>query len=296
MPRRARHLYKSGMAIPYVGQRMTREEFSDYLGSLKFTSFVPKFVTLHHTAAPTLAQRPVGFTNQHLLNLKHYYENTMGWSGAPHVFVDDQGDGIIVFQKMDRRGVHAASFNKNSWGVEMLGYYDFEAFDIGRGAKVRENSMHALAIMCDRLGVAADTIKFHRDDPQTSKTCPGRKVTKSYVVGAVGELLRKPDDGAEDFSDDWEIEMPSGSRWTNTRISNGRVTVRARDFLTALVPGSAPGMTSTKQVSWTFDGQTRLMPLAELDEDTSAWVAVRDVAKAADLKLSVQGFLVRLSR
>lgn len=283
------------MAIPYVGQRMTREQFADHLSGLKFTTFVPRFVTLHHTAAPSLAQRPNGFSNQHLLNLKHYYENTMGWSGAPHVFIDDVGDGIIVFQRMDRRGVHAASFNKNSWGVEMLGYYDVEAFDHGRGARVRDNSMHALAIMCERLGVEADTLKFHRDDPKTAKTCPGKKVTKQYVVSAVEKLMERPGDGAADFSDDWTVVLPGGEVWTNTHIVGGRVTVKARDFITAIAPDSGLGLTPTKQVSWKRGTETKLLPLAELDEAGSAWVAVRDVAKAAGFKLEVSGFRVVLS-
>ena len=104
--------------IPYVGNRMTIAELKTYLESLSFTSFKPQFVVVHHTASPNLSQRPNGFTDQHLINLKYYYEHVMNWNGAPHFFIDDKG--IIVFQALNKPGVHAKSYNSNSLGIEML--------------------------------------------------------------------------------------------------------------------------------------------------------------------------------
>ena len=112
------------MAIPFVGKRFTPDELAAYLTQVQFSSFTPRFVTLHHTGAPNLAQRPNGFSAQHLQNLLHYYQNELGWRGAPHLFIDDRPQPIIVFQRLDRRGVHAVSFNKNPWGIDMLGNYD----------------------------------------------------------------------------------------------------------------------------------------------------------------------------
>jgi hypothetical protein len=272
--------------IPYIGKRMTREEFRSYLKSLTFGSFKPRFVTLHHTGQPNLANRPNGLSNQHLLNLKHYYENTMDWNGAPHVFVDDQGDGIILFQRMDRRGVHAVSFNRNSWGVEMLGYYDRESFDTGRGAKVRDNSMAALAIMCEALGVEADTIKFHRDDPKTTKTCPGLKVTKADVVSRVAALMNTsvPEDTTED--NDFVIVLPDGKTFENTRLKDGRLMVRARDFLMAIDPNGTL-VVRGRVLTWGTGNIKPQIQIAEIDEKGAGWVFVRDVAVAKGLKITV---------
>jgi hypothetical protein len=177
------------MPIPFIGKRFTPQEFVQYLAGTNFTSFKPTSVTLHHTASPSLAMRPKGLSDQHLQNLLDYYQNQMGWSGGPHLFIDDKPNGIIVFQRLDRQGVHAKSFNSTSWGIEMLGDFDSEPFDSGRGATVRDMSMLALAAMCKRLGVAAETIKFHRDDPKTNKTCPGTKVLKQDVISRVAKLL-----------------------------------------------------------------------------------------------------------
>jgi hypothetical protein len=284
------------MAIPFVGKRMTRAEFESYLRSLKFTSsFQPSFVTLHHTASPTLAQRPQGFTAQHLQNLRHYYETTLGWSGAPHVFIDDQGDGIIVFQRMDRRGVHAASFNRNSWGVEMLGDFDTESFTTGRGAKVRDNTMQALAIMCKVLKVNASTIKFHRDDPKTAKTCPGRNVTKQDVVARVSALMNaKPPADTVDAPDDMTLVLPDGRIWENTRHKDNRIMVRARDFLTNLDARSAFSLQKDKLI-WSSKLGQHWLSIAEIDENSNAWVYIRDIADVLGWGIAVSGRQVVLS-
>lgn len=267
---------------------MTRKEFEMYLSSLQFTSFTPSFVTLHHTASPSLAQRPHGFTQQHLLNLLDYYQNTMGWNGGPHVFIDDQEDGIIVFQRMDRRGVHAVSFNKNSWGVEMLGYYDHEDFDSGRGKTVRDNAMQALAIMCKHIGVKANTIKFHRDDPKTTKTCPGTKVSKAYVTHAVEVLLGSPSttENAVDYSH-WTVIMPDGSTWSNPHVTNGSVTAKAKDFLTALKPGSTLALGNNNTLNWKIGPQNIVLNVAEIDEDNRSWVSIRQTCEAVGYKLDI---------
>lgn len=284
------------MAIPFVGKRMTRKEFADYLDSLKFSSFNPTFVTLHHTASPTLAQRPNGFSPQHLKNLLHYYQDTLGWNGAPHVFIDDQGDGIIVFQRMDKRGVHAASFNSKSWGVEMLGYYDTESFDTGRGKVVRDNSMQALAIMCERLKVKADTIKFHRDDPKTSKTCPGTKVKKSYVVNAVQEIINgnSINENAEDYSD-WTVIVSGKPNWTNNRVVDGSVIARAKDFAQYLVPGSSIQMVNGK-IIWNIDGSPVILSVKDIDENNRAWVSVREAGEKSGHTVHVNGMAIRLDK
>lgn len=170
------------MSIPFVGQRFSLSEFKTYLQSLRFGKFKPEFVTLHHTATPSLAQRPKGFTAQHLQNLRSYYENDLGWSGAPHIFIDDQPKGIIVFQRLDCRGVHAASFNRNSWAIEMLGNYDTEDPNSGRGKKVVDTAINCIKAMNEFLKIGPETLKFHRDDPKTKKSCPGLRVIKQDLI------------------------------------------------------------------------------------------------------------------
>ena len=273
---------------------MTRKEFGNYLNSLSFSSFKPVSTTLHHTALPSLAMRPQGFSSAHLKNLYDYYGGNgpeqMGWHGAPHIFIDDIGEGIIVFQRMDRVGVHAKSFNSKYWGVEMLGNFDKESFTSGRGLKVRENTMHALALMCKRLGASPESLKFHRDDPLTSKTCPGVLVKKADVVNDVKKLLNIPvnnDEHVPAYSSP-TIILPSGGVFKSTRTKDNRVIVPARSFLTSL--GSiAGGIADLRKENHSIVWNKYTVDIAEFDENGNTWVNLRDVTNALKLNISIHG-------
>lgn len=140
-------------------------------------------VTIHHTGSPTLAQRPSGWTVQHMRNLRHFYQNELGWSSGPHLFTDD--DQVFGLSPVSARGVHAKSFNATHIGIEALGNYDTEAHDSGRGQLVWNTTAQIVAILLEELDWDEDNINFHRDDPKTSKTCPGRKVSRDWFLNRV---------------------------------------------------------------------------------------------------------------
>ena len=171
------------MGYELVGRVWSAETFKGYFD--KVNTRWANSVTLHHTASPSLAQRPKGFLAQHMENLKHFYKVKLGWSRGPHLFIDD--DEILGLSSLYRSGTHARSFNKNSIGIEVLGNYDIEDPLSGRGLKCWTIASKAVAIILTRKGLPANslTIKFHRDDPRTRKTCPGIKVTKSWFVEMV---------------------------------------------------------------------------------------------------------------
>jgi N-acetylmuramoyl-L-alanine amidase CwlA len=171
-----------------VGINFSPDEFDSYCHGLRWTAWRPSFVVLHNTSSPSLAQRPNGFTKQHILNLEKYYRDEMHWSAGPHLFVDDKQ--IWVFTPLTLSGVQSPCFNKISLGVEMLGEYETEAFDSGRGLKVQHNAVAAFATLHAVLGLSPDTIKLHKEDACTThKTCPGKNVIKAKFVQAVKELL-----------------------------------------------------------------------------------------------------------
>jgi hypothetical protein len=70
-------------------------------------------------------------------------------------------------------------------GIEMLGDYDTEDFDIGRGAMVRDNAVAAIAILSAVLGIDPDTMRLHREDPRTTHHCPGDNVDKVGFIQLV---------------------------------------------------------------------------------------------------------------
>lgn len=90
---------------PIVGLSFGPDAFDSYCHGLSWVAWRPSFIAVHNTAAPTLAQRPKGFTDQHIQNLMHYFRDEKGWSAGPHLFVDDKK--IWVFTPLTVSGVHS---------------------------------------------------------------------------------------------------------------------------------------------------------------------------------------------
>ncbi len=172
-----------------VGLSFNHEEFDIYCHSLNWTTWKPAFIVLHHTANPDLQMRPDGFTSQHMQNLTHHYRDELNWSAGPHLFIDDHK--IWVFTPLTTSGIHADSFNQNSIGVEMLGDYNSDNFSEGRGLAVRKNTIAALASLHNILDIDIASLKFHKDEPNTQKNCPGKNVIKGEIIAEVEDLIIK---------------------------------------------------------------------------------------------------------
>ncbi|HRQ87337.1 MAG TPA: peptidoglycan recognition family protein [Bacteroidia bacterium] len=192
------------MSFANVGKRWSTVSFPLYLKTLTRPSWA-KSVTIHYTAAPSLAQRPHGFTAQHIENIRDYYRKTLGWSRGPHLFTDE--DDIFGMTPLTMPGTHAVSFNSSSLSIEGLGNYDTEDPKSGRGLAVMLTTASTTRALLDWLGLKAsrETVLFHRFDPRTTKTCPGTKVLHDWFLSLVveakpGELLAtaEPDTGGPD--------------------------------------------------------------------------------------------------
>lgn len=179
------------MSYANVGKVWTTESFDEYLNKIAAPLWANK-ICLHHTAAPSLAQRPKGLTIQHIINIRDYYKNNLGWNRGPHLFIDE--DQIFGMTPLAVKGIHAASFNSNAIGIEVLGDYDSENPLSGRGNECWETAaktVNALAKWLD-IPINTTTLLFHRDDPKTSKTCPGTKVKKDWFIKLCQESVGNP--------------------------------------------------------------------------------------------------------
>jgi hypothetical protein len=173
-----------------VGASFTPATFDQYCHALHWLQWRPSFVALHNTEVPSLQQRPQGLTHQHILDLEHYYRDTQRWNAGPHLFIDDRQ--IWVFTPLTVSGVHSPCFNKVALGVEMLGNYDTEAFDSGRGKLVHANTVAALATLHAVLGLQPSTLKLHKEDVCTThQHCPGKNVQKAPLIQEVQQLMQK---------------------------------------------------------------------------------------------------------
>ncbi|MCW3102790.1 MAG: N-acetylmuramoyl-L-alanine amidase family 2 [Bacteroidetes bacterium] len=172
---------------PIVGLSFTPDEFDNYCHSLQWNAWRPSFIALHNTGSPSLADRPNGLTPQHIQNLVGYYRDQQKWSAGPHLFIDDHK--IWVFTPLTMSGVHSPSWNKLAIGIEMLGNYETESFNSGRGLQVRKNAVSAMASVSAILGLDPSTIRLHKEDPKTTHACPGKNVSKQEMIAEVSAMI-----------------------------------------------------------------------------------------------------------
>lgn len=167
-----------------VGLNLGVAELETYLQSLKWGDWRPATVTLHNTYEPTLSQwyATPGGTPQRLRNIWVRYHK-LGWRGGPHIFIEAADDDrpIWIGNPLTAKGTHSPSFNKDSWGVEMVGDFGRAPFD----PAVKANTVATLAVLFRFLGVSPDRLRFHKDDPRTDHDCPGKNVKKPDMIAAI---------------------------------------------------------------------------------------------------------------
>ena len=169
------------MSFANIGQLWTPKQFRDYLRTQERPQWV-KAITLHHTAAPSLAMRPNGLTIQHIKNIMSGYKEK-GWNSGPHLFVDDSNTRCVLgMTPLQEKGIHATSFNRDSIGIEVLGDYDNESPFDGRGLNAWKNAAECTKALLTWLSLPKAAIRFHREDPRTDKTCPGELVKKDWFL------------------------------------------------------------------------------------------------------------------
>lgn len=182
--------FPDGGAFPAVIARFTPEEFRAYVQWSKKNerySWSPGGITMHHTAVPNPSYDKWrdGWSEQLLKNCRSGYISNNGWNAGPHVFTDH--NGIWVLNPLCKRGVHASSFNADRFGIEMLLNGDDKAqveSSVGQ-ANIKMGQIAAAILMKD-WGISTAKLNFHRHDPKTTKTCPGKHIDfQAYERGVI---------------------------------------------------------------------------------------------------------------
>jgi hypothetical protein len=233
-----------------VGKSFSVNEFEQYVGSVKFDVWHPRFVVVHNTSVPNRAtwdgwqtRSPPITDEKWALNLESFYKG-QGWSGCPHVFVTPAG--ILMMNHLNRRGTHTPSWNSVSWGVETVGEFEREGFE----GPIKDNLIAALAILHGAAGLqllpyerGVRGLHLHKEDPNTTHTsCPGRNLVKVDLIRDVQAEILERNDGEHPGDEGGSIgvvetspgdplnlrERPSASAPILTTLENGtRVTVIA---------------------------------------------------------------------
>jgi N-acetylmuramoyl-L-alanine amidase len=161
---------------PYTANAWTAHVNAIPLAKLRWC----KFITLHNTSSPTLSQW-VELGPAHdarLRNLRDYYANHLGWHQGPHGFISRSH--INGFSSLTEPGIHASCFNASSIGLEQVGEFNVEPYNSGDGAMVRDMAVHAVAVLCNRIGLRPDHyiygisgLHFHIECRHDNHDCPG---------------------------------------------------------------------------------------------------------------------------
>ncbi|MBN1402404.1 MAG: N-acetylmuramoyl-L-alanine amidase [Anaerolineae bacterium] len=166
------------------GRVMSADEFVAYVEALEMPPPLPTRIFLHHTWRPT---RETWRGYDTILGMKAYYERQLwqdlqgrwheGWTAGPHLFIAD--DGIWLFSDVRYDGVGVYGHNYRSRHIEMVGDYDAA---LPSGATLL-NTIAALGILHERLGLDIRQLNFHRDF--STKSCPGWAVQKEWIIPQV---------------------------------------------------------------------------------------------------------------
>ncbi len=183
------------MTIDPLKKGYTPEEFTAYMDKekpKKFGTTPIVGVTLHNTWMPDL-KRVQGYLNSKKWTPEQLIDNwwvsyrKMKWYSGPHIFIFPEK--IYVATPLNVRGTHSPSYNKNYWGIEIIGNYDTEILP----PQMRKLAVHTAATMFKTLGVTATNInfRFHGEDPKTThKNCPGKNIApKSKWIEEINALI-----------------------------------------------------------------------------------------------------------
>ena len=193
-------IWQSSMTYLASPRHYAPINFVRFVNGLNWTKgWVPKFPTLHNTAAPSLKQYlAYGATAKERWgsNLNHYYQGK-GWHSGVHLVCCP--DYIWNLCDLEQDGISVSCWNHLTIGIEMIGDFATEDFTTGPGAKVRDNAVAALAALCNKFGwhpdplvIGSKGLHFHHMCAADHHDCPGKHVDRADIVKRVlAEMARQ---------------------------------------------------------------------------------------------------------
>ena len=155
----------------------TRLEYQQALLPFAVPAFL-KRVTIHHTWKPTVDQ----WRGRRSMDALERFYRLKGWPSGPHLFIAP--DGLWAGTPLSTPGTHAGSCNRDSIGIEIVGDYDRQTWDVG----LRERVYQILVLLLHWLGATETAIRGHREC-LANKSCPGTAIAMDLVRAHVGERL-----------------------------------------------------------------------------------------------------------
>lgn len=164
--------------------------FTEEIASKRMGTWRPRGIVLHCTAQPDLKTWDEDKTvrgideAQRIANMMPRLAAS-GFKASPHLFIDRED--IITATPLWKKGTHAKSFNASYWGIEQVGDFTRET----QPDSERDLVVTACACLFAMVGKepTAETLKYHREEPNTSKPCPGNIGPKDWWITAITRRL-----------------------------------------------------------------------------------------------------------
>lgn len=174
---------------------ITIEELIKELDKYKF-----KQLHVHHTWKPDHSNFK---GNNHVAiqqSMKDYHVNTNKWSViGQHLSLFP--DGVwLTGRPFDISPASISGWNTGAMAIEMIGN-----FDIGNdklNGKQKEEILKLIKYFIDKYGEGS--IKFHREGPNVTKTCPGTSLDKNKLIKEAKAMGEKKEE---------EIDVNKPSTW-----------------------------------------------------------------------------------
>ena len=259
------------------GRQMTIAEFQAHVDSIELRPWHASAVCIHNTGAPDLKSWMSYPVKQRLLNIKDYYERAPRfWKSGPHLFIDPNPNGIILFTPLNQQGTHSPSFNGTHIGIECVGNYDKDDDDIGLGQEMKKNLIAALAILHGRYGWDPAKIAMHKDDPRTTHDCPGRDLyeDRAKIIQMTREWMGHGGEHPPVLVIDGTV--PPAPIVRRGATNTGDLNLRENSSAGSRSLGKLPKGTALKILGDTMNGGTKWLQV-ETPRGYGGWVAARFV-------------------
>lgn len=190
-----------------------------------------KQLHIHHTWKPAHSNFNGNNYNSMQQGMYNYHTKTRGWSDiAQHLSLFP--DGVwLTGRPFNVMPVSIKYWNKGALAVEMIGNFDIKGngsyneygYDKLEGRQKQE-ILKLISYFIDKYG--PQSIKFHREGPGVTKTCPGTSLNKGKLIQEAMALKNKSK-STSNIPSEWATED-----WKWAKRNNLLDGKRPHDYLT----------------------------------------------------------------
>jgi len=180
-------------------QIFTTDELINYCKSYQWKRKIAQ-LHIHHTWKPSHKDYNGNNGLQLQEAMRNYHININGWSDiGQHLTLLPDGKWVTG-RDFNKDPASISGWNTGAFSIEMLGNFDTgnDRFE-GRQAEAMYKFC-AWFVQFKNLSID-NQVKFHRDSPNTDKTCPGSSIDRDLFMKRLKEEKAKPQHWAEKYYD-----------------------------------------------------------------------------------------------